>query len=93
MTKSRSRAMLVAGFLLSAFTAYALDADGWDIDVLDTARNVNYLTRIEKDVILELNKVRSDPAKYAELYIRPRLAWFDGSNSGKGYKAPGPSPA
>ena len=91
MTKSRSRAMLVAGFLLSAFTAYALDADGWDIDVLDTARNVNYLTRIEKDVILELNKVRSDPAKYAELYIRPRLAWFDGSNSGKGYKAPGQS--
>lgn len=91
MTKSRLCAMLVMGFVLSAFAAHALDPDGWDIDALDTARNANYLTQVEKDVILELNKVRSDPAKYAELYIRPRLAWFDGSNSGKGYKAPGQS--
>ncbi|MDR2418052.1 MAG: CAP domain-containing protein [Treponema sp.] len=91
MAKNRSHAVLVVGFLLSAFTAYALDADGWDIDALDTARNVNYLTQTEKDVILELNKVRSNPAKYAELYIKPRIAWFDGSNNGKGYKAPGQS--
>jgi hypothetical protein len=83
--------MLVAGFLLSAFTAHALDADGWDIDALDTARQVNYLTRVEKDVILELNKVRTNPAKYAELYIKPRLAWFNGTGDGNGYKAPGQS--
>ena len=35
-------------------------ADVWDA-TLDTAANVNYLTRIEKDVILEMNKVRTDP--------------------------------
>jgi uncharacterized protein YkwD len=91
MTKSRLCAVLVAGLLLSAFTAHALDADGWDIDALDTARNVTYLTRVEKDVILELNKVRTNPAKYAELYVKPRLAWFDGSGGGKGYKGPGQS--
>jgi uncharacterized protein YkwD len=88
LIKSRSRAILLAGFVCSAFTAYALDADGWDIDALDTARQAAYLTRVEKDVILELNKVRSNPAKYAEQYIKPRLAWFDGSHGGKGYKAP-----
>jgi len=38
---------------------------------LDTARNVNYLSDLEKDVILEINMVRSDPKKYAEMYINP----------------------
>jgi hypothetical protein len=61
----------------------------WDLAVLDTARAVDYLTDTEKDVILELNKARSNPGKYAELYIKPRLAWFD--SSGKTYKAPGQS--
>jgi len=44
---------------------------GWDIKALDVARGVNYLTDVEKDVILELNKVRTNPKKYAELYIKP----------------------
>lgn len=41
------------------------------IEVLDTARNVDYLSEIEKDVILEMNKARTNPKKYAELYIVP----------------------
>jgi uncharacterized protein YkwD len=61
------------------------DAAHWDIERLDTAANAGYLSPVEKDVILEMNKVRSDPAKYAELYIRPRLRYYNGSL----YQAPG----
>ena len=61
------------------------DADGWDISKLDTARNEPYLTDVEKDVILETNKVRADPAKYAKMYIEPRFKLFEG----RYYKEPG----
>ncbi|MDR1899371.1 MAG: hypothetical protein LBQ55_05125 [Treponema sp.] len=61
------------------------DAAHWDIEALDTAGNVDYLSPVEKDVILEMNKVRSDPKKYAELYIKPRLQYF----SGNLYQTPG----
>lgn len=54
------------------------DADKWDIAKLDTARNVDYLSTVEKDVILEMNKARSNPALYAELYLTPRTKKFDG---------------
>jgi hypothetical protein len=46
-------------------------ADGWDVEYLNTARNVEYLSDTEKDVMLELNMVRHDPGKYAELYVKP----------------------
>ena len=55
-----------------------LDADKWDIAKLDTARNVDYLSTVEKDVILEMNKARSNPALYAELYLTPRIKHFSG---------------
>ncbi|MBP3771154.1 MAG: CAP domain-containing protein [Treponema sp.] len=55
-----------------------LDADKWDIAMLDTARNADYLSTVEKDVILEMNKARTNPSLYAELYITPRTKKFDG---------------
>lgn len=61
------------------------DAANWDIATLDTAADKDYLTGIEKDVILEMNKVRTNPKKYAELYIQPRLRYFNGKN----YSVPG----
>jgi uncharacterized protein YkwD len=57
----------------------------WDIATLDMAANIDYLTGIEKDVILEMNKVRRNPKKYAELYIKPTLKYY----SGKNYSVPG----
>ena len=63
----------------------AQDTANWNIAALDTAANANYLTGIEKDVILEMNKVRSNPRRYAELYIQPRLPYYSGRN----YSAPG----
>jgi uncharacterized protein YkwD len=56
------------------------DAKNWDIAALDTAADVTYLMGIEKDVILEMNKVRNNPKKYAELYIQPRLKYYIGKN-------------
>jgi uncharacterized protein YkwD len=61
------------------------DAANWDIATLDTAADVDYLTAIEKDVILEMNKVRTNPKKYAELYIQPMLRYYNGKN----YSVPG----
>lgn len=53
------------------------DTDKWDLAKLDTARNVDYLSNIEKDVVLEMNKARTNPALYAELYIEPRTKKFN----------------
>jgi CCR4-NOT transcriptional regulation complex NOT5 subunit len=54
------------------------DAANWDIAALDTAADVDYLTAIEKDVILEMNKVRTNPRKYEQLYIQPLLRYYSG---------------
>jgi uncharacterized protein YkwD len=51
----------------------------WDIKSLDAARGVDYLTDLEKDFILELNMVRRNPKRYAELYIQPELRNYTGS--------------
>ena len=61
------------------------DAANWNIAALDTAANASYLSAVEKDVILELNKVRSNPKKYAELYLQPMLKYF----KGRDYNPPG----
>lgn len=49
-----------------------IDTTIWDLSVLDTARDVDYMEDIEKDVVLEMNMARTNPKKYAELYIEPR---------------------
>lgn len=41
----------------------------WPLEVLDTARNVDYLSPEEKDLILEVNKIRHDPSRYAQEYM------------------------
>ncbi len=50
--------------------------DNWNLERLDMARKLDYLTNMEKDIILALNMVRTDPSRYAELYIRPILFSF-----------------
>jgi hypothetical protein len=47
--------------LVSCAVIVGAAAEDWDIAALDTARTANYLTELEKDVVLELNKVRSSP--------------------------------
>ncbi|MDR3172371.1 MAG: CAP domain-containing protein [Treponema sp.] len=67
------------GAVLFCVVLFSAAPQDWDLALLDTARDVDYLTRAEKDVILELNMVRSDPRKYADLYIKPRIAYFNGN--------------
>ncbi|MDR1029436.1 MAG: CAP domain-containing protein [Treponema sp.] len=55
------------------------DAGHWDIASLDTAKDADYLSAIEKDVVLEMNKVRNNPKQYAELYIQPELGYYNGN--------------
>ncbi|HKI87586.1 MAG TPA: CAP domain-containing protein [Draconibacterium sp.] len=43
----------------------------WNNSALSTAARVNYLSPLEKDMIFEINKLRSNPAKYAAEYIVP----------------------
>jgi len=59
-------------------TAPEVQAAEWDISGLDTARDVSYLSQVEREVVLELNKVRSDPAQYANDYLEPRRRYYDG---------------
>ncbi|MBQ0050607.1 MAG: CAP domain-containing protein [Treponema sp.] len=61
------------------YTKDKVDSTIWDLSVLDTARNVEYLFEVEKNVILEMNMARSNPKKYAEMYIQPRTKRFNGN--------------
>ena len=62
--------------LLQLYSAGATERN-WKIAELHTATEAAYLTEIEKEVILEINKLRSDPARYAEEYIAPLAKKFD----------------
>lgn len=56
----------------------------WDPD-LDTGRTSIFLSEVEKDLILEVNKARANPAAYAEEYLVPMREYFNG----KLYQEPG----
>jgi len=71
--------------LIVAINAWSQNSAEWPIKKLDTARDVNYLSDNEKDVILELNKVRYDPARYA----RESIKWMGVYYEGKLLKIPG----
>jgi uncharacterized protein YkwD len=53
--------------------------DRWDLSRLDTARNVDYLTTEEKDMVLALNMARSNPAQFARDIVEPYEAFFRGA--------------
>lgn len=69
--------VLLLLFLFVQFAAvYAADKN-WNISALNTASNASYLTELDKEIILEINKMRSDPARYAEEYITPLAKHYD----------------
>jgi len=55
---------------------------------LNTANDANYLSELEKNVILELNKVRTNPQRYVEEYMDELQSSFDG----KIFSYPGQDP-
>ena len=46
---------------------------------LNTAKDALYLNELEREVILELNKVRSDPKRYSKEYIEELVTAFKGN--------------
>lgn len=65
--------------LTPKYTREDIDAEIWDLSILDTARDVDYMDEIEKDIVLEMNMARTNPKKYSELYIEPRTKKFNGT--------------
>ncbi len=61
------------------YTKDKIDTTIWDLSFLDTARDVDYMFEVEKNVVLEMNMARSNPKKYAEMYIQPRTKRFSGN--------------
>lgn len=51
---------------------------GWEIPVLNTASEASYLSSFEKEIILEINKLRTNPERYAEDYIAPLSKRYKG---------------
>ena len=64
-----------------------LEGKDWPTE-LNTAKDAAYLSPLEQQVILELNKVRSNPKQYAEDYLEELRTAY----SGKLYTYPGQEP-
>ena len=66
-------------WILSVSVAYSHEPSGsWNTEKLNTAANSHYLSAFEKEVILEINKLRSDPVRYASEYILPLKSLYNG---------------
>jgi uncharacterized protein YkwD len=80
------KTFIITQFLLTTMLlCNAQVAFEWPIKVLDTARDVTYLSNEEKDFILELNKVRYNPAMYSHF----DMLWMEVFYSGKNLMIPG----
>jgi len=50
----------------------------WKPETIDTTRGADYMTRTERDVVIEINMMRSDPARYAQKYLVPLRTYYHG---------------
>ena len=57
----------------------------WKQEIVDTGADAAYLTETERQVVLEINKARTDPAEFAKRYLVPLRSYF----SGKIFQVPG----
>ena len=67
------KALILFLFIIQVTQSYGLTSGEESIwsSKLNTAETTGYLSTIEKEVILEINKLRSNPSKYADEYIVP----------------------
>lgn len=52
---------------------------GWDIEKLDTGKDLNLVSQLEKDVLLTINMARTNPSKYSSDFVEPLLNSYDGN--------------
>ena len=58
-------------FILISLSGLVFANDPNSASSLNTAANAGYLSPLEKEIVLEINLFRSNPAQYAEKYIAP----------------------
>ncbi len=81
--KNKAMKVKIALLLLLCFRiSLAIDANSpghseWEIQRLNTAAEVHYLSLLEKEIILEINKLRSNPKRYAEKYLEPLAGHYN----------------
>ena len=68
--RGRLRLILII-IVLSGYSSETMTDSDWNYSLLNTAKSANFLSPLEKDIILEINKLRSNPSKYANSYIAP----------------------
>ncbi len=92
MIKSLLMSLMIVLFCCHYTHAENLQSPGsidyQNITELNTAINADYLKSLEKDIIFEMNKARTNPKKYAELEMKPMLKRFIGKkyfNNNKNY--------
>ena len=51
----------------------------WKKETVDTTAGAEYLTDIEKQVIIEINMLRTDPAEYARSFLVPLRSYYSDS--------------
>lgn len=70
--KTKGTLLLILFFQISlGNTLKNPENSGWELNTLNTASEASYLSTLEKEIFLEINKLRSDPQRYAEQYIAP----------------------
>lgn len=66
------------GMMTNAEYVIQCKTDGWDADYLNTGSSADYLTDEEKNIILATNMVRTNPGKFAELYVSEVIGYYQG---------------
>lgn len=66
------RYLLILFIQVTLTNCYAVSpVYSWEASKLNTASKALYLSSFEKEIIFEINKLRSDPARYAAEFIAP----------------------
>lgn len=68
---------LLLFLILSVTTSLHAGSADWDTSNLNTAAGADYLSEIEKELILEINMFRSDPSRYVKEFIAPLAKNYD----------------
>jgi uncharacterized protein YkwD len=71
-SRSFTLSVLFFSFLLPQISL-AQGTVSWNDERLNTAKSLTYMNVREKEMIYEINRLRSDPARYARVFIKDRL--------------------
>jgi uncharacterized protein YkwD len=52
---------------------------GWTRGSVDTTAGADYLSEVEKQVVIEINMLRTDPAQYARRFLVPLRSYYQGA--------------